>query len=250
MLDKYLKQNGTVTDYFTTDMKSHDAMRGSFYSLYYKKAFTKAGHELSLDMNFYDFHSTRNNSYLDQNYLDDLTTPDGDAVLRTETLKPTRKSFNLKLDYVLPVSDKLNFETGYKFYRQHIDDSYFYSGSPATYFDYKENRQSVYAKIGAKLNKFRVQAGARAEYSDIYISDDKTTDYFFLLPNMSAQYDLGQQQTVKAVYTRTIQRPSSGDLNPSVTQFDEMNISRGNPNLDPSNTDRFLLSYSKNFKSS
>jgi Outer membrane receptor for ferrienterochelin and colicins len=93
MLDKYLKQNGTVTDYFTTDMKSHDAMRGSFYSLYYKKAFTKAGHELSLDMNFYDFHSTRNNSYLDQNYLDDLTTPDGDAVLRTETLKPTRKSF-------------------------------------------------------------------------------------------------------------------------------------------------------------
>ena len=250
MLDKYLKQNGKVTDYFTTDMKSHDAMRGSFYSLYYKKAFTKAGHELSLDMNFYDFHSTRNNSYLDQNYLDDLTTPDGDAVLRTETLKPTRKSFNLKLDYVLPVSDKLNFETGYKFYRQHIDDSYFYSGSPATYFDYKENRQSVYAKIGAKLNKFRVQAGARAEYSDIYISDDKTTDYFFLLPNMSVQYDLGQQQTVKAVYTRTIQRPSSGDLNPSVTQFDEMNISRGNPNLDPSYTDRFLLSYSKNFKSS
>ncbi len=249
-LDKYLKENNTTTDYFTTDMKSHENRKGNYYSLFYKRAFGKAGHELTLEQNYYNYRSTTDNRFVEQFYQDDFVTPDGQAELRSEKLKPTRKSFNTKIDYTLPISDKLNFEAGYKFYHQQMDDRSDYSNQATTFFDYRENRQAGYAKFGLKYNKLRLQAGARAEYSDIFIDDEKTTDYFFILPNASAQYDLGKQQNLKLVYLRSINRPSSGDLNPSVTVFDEMNISHGNPTLDPSYTDRVQLSYSKNFKSS
>ncbi len=249
-LDKYLKENNTPTDYFTSDTKSHENQKGSYYSLFYKRAFGKAGHELTLEQNYYNYRSTNTNSFIDQDYLDDFFTPDGLAVSRDEKLKPTRKSLNTKLDYTLPINDKLNFEAGYKFYHQKMDDRFEYSNHETSFFDYREDRHAGYAKFGLKYNKLRVQAGARAEYSDIFIDDEKTTDYFFLLPNASAQYDLGKRQSLKLVYLRSISRPSSGDLNPSVTAFDQLNISRGNPRLDPSYTDRIQLTYSRNIKSS
>jgi len=241
--------NNQVTNSFTSDAKSHDSRARQFYSVFYKKEMNKAGHQITLDMNYYDYKANTNNSFVDQNYDPDFTSPVGQPTMRTEFLKPARQSVNTKIDYSLPINNNYSFEAGVQNYFQFINDHYDYSGSASTFFDYKEVRYAGYSKLSTKFNKLSIQGGLRAEYSDIFISDQKTTDYFILLPNASVQYTFKNQQSLKLLFTRSIERPGSGDLNPSVTVYDQYNISRGNPQLDPSFNNRFQLTYSKNFKS-
>lgn len=248
-LKNQMSVNNQVTNSFTSDTKSHDTRAGQFYSVFYKKEMKKAGHQITLDMNYYDYKANTNNSFVDQNYQADFTSPTGQPTTRKEFLKPARESVNTKIDYTLPVNNNYSFEAGVQNYLQFINDHYNYSGSASTFFDYREVRYAGYSRLSTKFNKLSIQGGLRAEYSDIFISDHKTTDYFFLLPNASVQYTFKNQQSLKLLFTRSIDRPGSGDLNPSVTVYDQYNISRGNPQLDPSFTNRFQLTYSKNFNS-
>ena len=249
-LKNQMTDNDQVTNSFTSDTKSHDSRNGQFYSIFYKKDMKKAGHQITLDMNYYDYEANTNNSFIDQNYQPDFTTKIGQSTTRKELIMPARQSVNTKIDYSLPINNNYSFEAGFQNYLQFINDHYNYSASPSTFFDYREVRYAGYSRLSTKFNKLSLQGGLRAEYSDIFISDKKTTDYFFLLPNASVQYSFGNQQSLKLLFTRSIERPGSGDLNPSVTVYDQYNISRGNPQLDPSFTNRYQLTYSKNFKSS
>ncbi len=249
-LQNKMIDNGEVSNSFTTDSKSHDSRNGQFYSIFYKKEMKKQGHQITLDLSYYDSKATTNNSYIEQQYLPDFSSPTDQPTTRTEKLMPGRQSVNTKIDYTLPINDKYSFEAGVQNYMQYIDDQYDYSNSASSFFDYKEIRYAGYSRLSTKFKKLSIQGGLRAEYSDIYISDAKTTDYFFLLPNASVQYSFENQQSLKLLFTRSIDRPGSGDLNPSVTVVDAYNISRGNPHLDPSYTNRIQLTYSKNINSS
>jgi outer membrane receptor protein involved in Fe transport len=249
-LQNKMTDNGSVTNSFTTDSKSHDSRGGQFYSVFYKKEMDKTGHQITLDMSYYDYKATTTNSYIEQPYLPDFSAPSGQLSTRSEILMPTRQSVNTKIDYTLPINDKFSFEAGAQNYLQFIKDQYDYSNSVSSFFNYKEIRYALYSRLNTKFKKVSFQAGFRAEYSDIYISDTKTTDYFFLLPNASVQYSFENQQSLKLLFTRSIDRPGSGDLNPSVTVLDAYNVSHGNPKLDPSFTNRIQLTYSKNIKSS
>lgn len=249
-LQNKMVDNGSITNSFTTDSKSHDSRNGQFYSVFYKKEMKKSGHQITLDLSYYDSKATTNNSYIEQPYLPDFSASTGKPATRTEKLMPGRKSVNTKIDYTLPINDKYSFEAGAQNYMQYINDQYDYSNSASTFFDYKEFRYAGYSRLSTKFKKLSIQAGLRVEYSDIYISDAKTTDYFFLLPNVSVQYSFENNQSLKLLFTRSIDRPGSGDLNPSVTVVDAYNISRGNSHLDPSFTNRIQLTYSKNIKSS
>jgi len=250
ILRNKMTDNGSVTNSFTTDSKSHDSRNGQFYSVFYKKEMKKQGHQITLDVSYYDSKATTANSYIEQPYLPDFSAPTGQLSTRKENLMPTRQSVNTKLDYTLPINDKFSFEAGAQNYLQFIKDRYDYSNSASSLFNYNEIRYALYSRLNTKFKKISFQAGLRTEYSDIFISDTKTTDYFFLLPNASVQYSFENQQSLKLLFTRSIDRPGSGDLNPSVTVLDAYNISRGNPKLDPSFTNRIQLTYSKNIKSS
>ena len=249
-LQNKLTDNGTVTNRFTNDSKSHDSRNGQFYSIFYKKQMKKQGHEITLDLSYYDYESNTKNSYIEQQYLPDNSASVGDPSTRNELLMPGRQSVNTKIDYTLPINDRFSFEAGGQNYMQFISDRYDYSNANSSFFDYKEIRYAGYSRLSSKFKKISLQAGLRAEYSDIYISKVKTTDYFYLLPNASIQYTFEKDQSLKLLFTRSIDRPGSGDLNPSVTVQDAYNISRGNSQLDPSVTNRIQLTYSKNINSS
>ena len=249
-LDKSIYEKDVLSNFFTTEETSHDKRSGSFYSAFYKKAFTKPGNEFTVDISYYMYDSKTTNTYLDQYYLTDMITRNGDPVYRDERLNLTRKSLNTKIDYALPFKENYIFEAGYQNYAQWLDNSFDFGDAGTTNFKYREIRNAAYARLGGKYKKLNAQAGVRAEFSDITIDEKNSAGYSCLLPNASIQYTLDKRQSLKLSYRRAIVRPGSDDLNPFVTRTDSMNISHGNPDLKPSYNDQFKLTLSKNFGSS
>lgn len=121
-------------------------------------------------------------------------------------------------------------------------------------FEYDQNVVSGYASYGFKLGeKYSFKLGSR--YEQTYINADFrstntqfTTDYGNFIPNLMVARDLKENQKLKLSYTRRIQRPLIFYLNPFVNTSDPLNISYGNPNLDPELTDAFELGYNTFFK--
>jgi outer membrane receptor protein involved in Fe transport len=65
--------------------------------------------------------------------------------------------------------------------------------------------------------------------------------YFDAIPSAFLSYDWSEDTALRLSYARRIRRPGAADLNPFVVYRDEFNVSSGNPNLRPTNTDSLEL---------
>src|SRR6185295_4712261 len=70
------------------------------------------------------------------------------------------------------------------------------------------------------------------------------------VPSVFLSKPLGEKQTLKLSYSKRIERPDYGDLNPFVNTSDPHNISMGNPYLKPEVGHRFEFSYTRNLEKS
>ena len=119
----------------------------------------------------------------------------------------------------------------------------------STNFSYDQDVQAAYATyafaVGKKLS---LSLGSRLERT-AYAADIHTTQsgfgrkYLSLLPSGFAQYALSQANSLRLAYSRRITRPYIYYLNPYVDRRDSLNISYGNPSLDPELTDSYELSF-------
>lgn len=117
-----------------------------------------------------------------------------------------------------------------------------------------EGSQTVHALYGAwekpLTAKLSAQAGLRLEQAYIEI-DDVTSgvsadqDYFKAYPTGHLQYQLSETQTLRASYSRRIQRPQLQQLNPFVSYQDPLSRRSGNPDLKPQETDSFEAMWQK-----
>lgn len=91
---------------------------------------------------------------------------------------------------------------------------------------------------------FSGQLGLRLEQAQVDVEDvtngvSASQDYFRAYPTAHLQYQLTDTQTLRASYSRRIQRPQPTQLNPFVTYSDPLNLRSGNPDLEPQETDSF-----------
>ena len=157
--------------------------------------------------------------------------------------------------YVRPLGDTGRLRMGYELeYRTPDQDNVVRRGStPAgsvvagltNSFTADQYVHAVYATVERPLTeKLSGQIGLRLEQADIEL-DQITTgittsqDYFRAYPTMHLQYQLSEAQTLRASYSRRIQRPAVVQLNPFVSFLDPLNLRSGNPNLEPQETDAF-----------
>lgn len=137
---------------------------------------------------------------------------------------------------------------------------------------YDEDTHAIYAIYANELGKLGFQGGLRAEYTGrtiVFTGSTKLTgtgatgltgtgatgfpgtsatqpftigrwDYFPTL-HFSHQFAVGQQ--AMASYTRRIDRPGGGDLEPFQTWIDAYNVHIGNPDLLPEYIDSYELGY-------
>lgn len=169
---------------------------------------------------------------------------------------------NFKVDYSKPISASTVLETGYKgiFRTTNIDfqNQTYKSGSfvknPAlsNIFDFQEQIHAAYIQVKSEPSStFAYDLGLRAEKvinegtstSNSSISFQR--NYFNLFPTANFAYFLNNSDFLKLSYSRRINRPGLGQLNPMIDITDSLNQHGGNPYLKPELVNAFELGFNK-----
>ncbi len=219
----------------------------------YIRSFDKKDKEISF-ITLYS-QDARNNDFT----IDDLIVPAG---TKNEN-KSYNREFTMQLDYVEPIGDKAKFETGLKniartvtsdfqlFSRQ--EDGPYTAVEGASFsndFRYVQNVTAGFVSGLVELPAdFTIQAGGRYEYTTIQANfsdevDLDIGDYGTFVPSVNLSKKLKNNKTLKFGYSRRIARPSLQFLNPNINAANPLNISQGNPDLQPEFTDQVELSLS------
>ncbi len=236
--------------------------KGLDFFLGYKQTFDKTGQELTVD-----FTNIGNNGYDDNDFIQnyfyrEFSTPSPYLQKRTEQSRATNQNYTriLQTDYVQPLNENAKIEAGLRVSVRESDNDFSYSvfdkmsntfkkdTRRSNRFVYNENVFAGYVNYGQKWNKWSSLIGLRAEYTDIVI-DQKTVsnlltrDYLNLFPRIFLNRQINKQQQVQLNYSRRINRPSYKALNPFVNTNDLLNLSTGNPYLQPENVNSFELTH-------
>jgi outer membrane receptor protein involved in Fe transport len=118
-------------------------------------------------------------------------------------------------------------------------------------FNVDQTVHAIYATYERPFGeKLSAQFGLRLEQANLDLDQitsniQTSQDYFRAYPTGHVSYQLDDTQTLRASYSRRIQRPQPGDLNPFLTYGDPQNLRSGNPDLLPQETDSFEFSWQK-----
>ncbi|MBS0331242.1 MAG: TonB-dependent receptor family protein, partial [Proteobacteria bacterium] len=113
-------------------------------------------------------------------------------------------------------------------------------------FAYREDLNAAYATFQRKLGELTVLAGLRLEDARTVLTGGGTrhqSDRRQPFPSLHLSYPLGEGRTVSASYSRRIDRPAPGQLNPLIVFGDRQILFGGNPALRPQETDSFEVAY-------
>ncbi len=227
-------------------------------NLNYRKIFKKEGQELTMD--YIMSSGLPKSNYLQTQSLAGALIP-YNGISGSNPGRDT--NYNLSIDYVQPITDKVTLEMGTKVIFQHITNrtgvdvlnalSGHYESDPYQSYQLKYD-MGIYAAYFTSsfklLNWLDVRAGARYEYTAVRI-DYQNTDiptYSLLVPSLILSHKYNSGETLKLAYTRRVERPEYAELNPFLNFSDPHNITTGNPMLKPEIGDNMELGYYKNFE--
>lgn len=247
----------------STDTK--DLSNSIDVSLNYTRTFEKKGRELSL-LTLYS-RNNRENSFINTLFTDDFSTIDS----RLKNDNPSRnEEFTVQLDYVTPLDDKGNqiLEYGAKNILRKAYSEFIYfeaDGADGEYiedpdpernndFSYDQNVTAGYVSYTfAFLENYTLKPGVRYEYTTINADfrtefEAEIPSYGTWVPSINSSRKLKNGNLIKVAYNRRIQRPSLRFLNPNIEASNPLQISQGNPELEPEFTDNYELGYSTYIK--
>lgn len=225
------------------------------YSTNFTKKFKTDGHQLTVDM---AFSQNRENDYAT---IEDQILGNASSLYTERTLNNEKQQRNLiQADYVLPIGKNGRFEAGYRGSFQKnltnfaIDslagNNWVRNDYYSNLLEYNENINAFYMQYGNKINKFSYFLGLRFEDSDIDVNSISSNNYntkkynnFF--PTATLNYEFSESSSVSLCYSKRLNRPRGRFLNPFSTYSSNINIFRGNPDLNPSYTNAIDLGYLK-----
>ena len=279
------RNNKTYQDNLLTEAYADDVFRSSNLrnvvsndlsntvdiNLTYTHLYEKPQKEFSL-MALYS-KNNRNNDF------DNITIEEnGNEVWRG--FKNLNDSYNqeitIQADYQTPIGTNQMLELGgkdimrkafsdYTYLEDSDGDGVYLPNANATLtnnLNYDQNIVAGYLSYTISLPKgYSLKAGTRYEYTTIDaftaspLPDSETSNdieipsYGVLVPSANLSKKL-KNGTMKVAYNRRIQRPSIQFLNPNVQASNQIDISSGNPKLDPEYTNNYEFSYSTYIKGS
>ena len=168
-----------------------------------------------------------------------------------------QKQAQFQADYVLPLGEGSQFEAGYKGNFGNLNNQYYVLDDQGERIDnlsntleYIENINALYTQYGFKKNKFSYLFGLRWEDTNIEVNlldnnDFNTKKYNNFFPSAFVSYEISDQSNITTSYSKRLSRPRGRFMNPAVNYASNVNIFQGNPDLDPSMTNKFDFGFIK-----
>ncbi|HEX8391767.1 MAG TPA: TonB-dependent receptor [Longimicrobium sp.] len=241
LTDEYQRVRDSQTDAFMAD-----------YSLAFRRTLQPQRHEFSAEL--------RANRLQDEDRVQlwRQSAPGvglSDAELNRTTLRMYQ--FTAQADYTRSFGQRSKLETGYKGTSRLLDRDFAVREDPlgtgtwtpsdlSNALEFDETVNAVYGVFSRGSGKLELQGGLRAEYASRDFSlansgENYPYDYTSFFPSGLVSYNLSDRTNAKLSYSRRINRPGSGQLNPFPTFFDLQNVFLGNPRLNPEYTDAIEL---------
>ena len=262
----------SISDFIFADNMSNNQFQftdgfnenlSSQYNFDYKLDFEKQGHNIELEVD----HNIFDNSIDTDNILSGTNTRPS-FIEFTDT---DRNRTTINLDYVNPLSDKAKLEMGLQ--ARLFDNQIIYESDARvrnqngdyiptlTDFTYERNIYSAYVSYGKKLEKWTYQLGLRAENVNVDAIANETdlstnletiipfeNDYFQVYPSAFFTYTSSEKNSYQISYSRRVDRPGIGQVNP-IPQWNTPLISDfGNQELEPQFTNSLEVNYTRNLK--
>ncbi|MCL2098315.1 MAG: TonB-dependent receptor [Bacteroidales bacterium] len=220
-------------------------------NLNYTHYFDDKGHEITLNADYLHYESIPKRA-LNTTYHSLVST-----TTYTSESKQYTTVWSGKADYILPIGEKIKLEAGGKTSFNTIDSDIRHDGfiSAEAFsgrndnFTYNENIKALYATAGWKIdNYWIIKGGLRWEHTyskGVWRGRDTTTtkSYYDFFPTIFAGYNPTEKHNLRLSYTMRIGRPSFWNLNPFRNYSNAYSYYEGNPDLYPTYSHRFSLSY-------
>ncbi|MFD3001843.1 TonB-dependent receptor domain-containing protein [Pontibacter toksunensis] len=220
-------------------------------NLHYAGKFDTLGTTLTADLDYVKIMNDGESNFY--NYFDSLATDD--PVAKDFLYTSTPNNFDIyaaKIDFTKAFAGGNKLELGAKASRviSDNDSRFFFNNSEVpvldlrrtNHFIYDENIYAGYITWSSKLGeKFNVQAGLRAEQTQSR-GESRTTgqvterDYLNLFPSFFLNQKVNENYEINYSYSRRLQRPNYGQLNPFFSYRDPYTYWQGNPYLRPQYT--------------
>lgn len=233
----------------------------SQYNFNYKYDINDEGHNIELEVDYNVFDANDN---IDFQFTGANTFPNYDDKTTTDRNRTT-----INLDYVRPMKNKAKLELGAEARLFNSDIGYQSTGfsfneignlrrTPSTDFEYSRNIYSAYATYGKQLKKWSYQIGLRAESvqvdanalsKEVETTDTNTitfdNDYIQVYPSAFVTYNASEKNSYQISYSRRVDRPGIGQVNPIREWSTPLVSSFGNINLKPQFTNSMEVNYTR-----
>ena len=256
--NRLIDLSGTLLSNMNTANYDQQSWENLTYNLNYLHKFKKEGRTLSADA---DLATNQFTSRLN------LTTVTEEAaagqaltnLIRRGYVPAVTDVYVAKVDYTDPLTATLKLEGGLKSSFIESDNnlrydllengSWIYDSNGSNHFKYREQIHAAYLNLNKDFGGFSIQAGLRAEHTGTeghQITSDSLIkrNYTQLFPSIFLGKPLGKDHLLQLAYSRRIERPDYGDLNPFRVFRDPLLFYQGNPFLQPELIHTFQLSHS------
>lgn len=230
------------------------------FALNYKLNGNDKGREFTADAFFNSNWGSSGSNMLQR--WDPLFFPENADIFEQTESDFLGNTITLQTDLVQPVGNGGRLETGLKGMVRKQDNDYIFSrldnngvwipdALRNNNFVYDEQQYSAYAIYSNTFadGKFSYQGGLRAEQAYTTADQRATTDepikrdFLNFFPSAHIKWDINAKNSAQVAYSRRVSRPHTRLLNPFIDYSDPLNLSTGNPMLNPEFTNSMELSY-------
>jgi len=229
---------------FRQEFNNSNDNNTSTYNASYKHDFNDDGHNISIEGDYSTFDSDETADFrfsAAPTYLD--------------LVNNQRDNTIINLDYENPLSDDVKLELGAEYRNNNSENTY--DTTNVTLFDsdyqYERSIYSFYGTYSKSFEKWSYQIGARIEQYDVKADFAQNTqadalfkdDQFSVYPSGFITYNLSEKNTYQVSFSRRVDRPGLGQINPIRVWSTPRITSIGNPNLKQQFTNSLEANYTR-----
>lgn len=240
------------------------------YNINFKREFEKEGHNIEFEATYSDTTSPEDAG--NYNLLSNSTDANYKVLNFTNDILRNQNNTLVNLDYTNPISEKGKLELGLEYRADNTNNTNVTDQEIETFddngtsegfsllgnsdFEYDRKIYSGYVNYGHEFGKVTMQLGARLEqfevignFNQVGQTSQKVTDEIFsVYPSAFFTYAPSDKNQFQLSYSRRVDRPGIGQVNPIREWSTPLITSIGNAQLLPQFTNSYEINYTRQIK--